>query len=244
MQLRYSLRALASVLIAVPILSGCMTRNKAHIDFQSGESCVFIGEQEANLAHLPKGPVRIRNSYLGGGLEYEEGRDFVVNRSRGTLRRSPGSRLPDFRTNMLYGRTEFDHSQFPGFGNSGFFGFADYEFVKIAAWPQQKSQVALLPKTQDKLKAGQSVKLVAYGDSITAGGDSTRPSLIFWQRWADYLQQKYPQARVTAVNAGTIGDSTAQGLSRLKSKVLDQKPDLVLIGFGLLFAGLALWKGG
>jgi lysophospholipase L1-like esterase len=77
------------------------------------------------------------------------------------------------------------------------------------------------------------VKVVAFGDSITAGGDVPKPELFFWQLWADSLQRKYPRARVTAVNGATGGDNTVQGLARLQEKVLSQSPDVVLIGFGM-----------
>jgi lysophospholipase L1-like esterase len=40
-------------------------------------------------------------------------------------------------------------------------------------------------------------------------------------------------ARPPAINGATGGDSTVQGLQRLQAKVLDQKPDLILIGFGM-----------
>jgi len=100
-------------------------------------------------------------------------------------------------------------------------------------WPIQNLQTQFLQKTQAKLTSGNSLKIVAFGDSITAGGEATKPTLIFWQRWAEYLQHKYPKARVTAINGATGGDTTIQGLERLKAKVLDEKPDLVLIGFGM-----------
>jgi lysophospholipase L1-like esterase len=141
--------------------------------------------------------------------------------------------LPDFRDNKLFGQEEFDHSKFPGFGNGGFFGFVDYSTAATDVWPAQASQAALLPKTLAKLRGGQGVKIVAFGDSITAGGDATSPGLIFWQRWADELRGKYPLARITAINGATGGDSTVQGLQRLQAKVLDAQPDLVLIGFGM-----------
>ena len=90
-----------------------------------------------------------------------------------------------------------------------------------------------MSNTRQKLRAGEKVRIVAYGDSITAGGDATAPGLIFWERWADALRQKYPRATIETVNGATGGDSTVQGLQRLSEKVLAQKPDLVLIGFGM-----------
>lgn len=99
-----------------------------------------------------------------------------------------------------FGQDGFDHSKFLGFGNAGYFAFADYAFVPVTAWPVQARQTELLPSTQARLKAGQALKIVAHGDSITAGGDASKPGLIFWQRWADELQRQHPTARVTAVN--------------------------------------------
>ena len=109
----------------------------------------------------------------------------------------------------------------------------DYTLANAERWPLQARQTAFLKNTRANLLAGQALKIVAFGDSITAGGEASKPELVFWRRWADELQRKHPRARVTAVNGATGGDSTVQGLQRLQAKVLDEKPDLVLIGFGM-----------
>jgi lysophospholipase L1-like esterase len=224
-------------LILLAMLAGCATQPGTRLSQQFGESVVFIGEEPAALAHLPvRGqPLRVRSTYLReqDTVEFEEGRDFTVDYSEGTLRRVMNSRLPDFQKNVLFGQQEFDHSRFPGFGNGGFFAFVDYSFFPSAPWPAQTSQIQFLKSTQGKLKSGAALKIVAFGDSITAGGEATKPELIFWRRWADDLQRKYPRARIAAVNGATGGDTTVQGLQRLKAKVLDESPDLVLIGFGM-----------
>jgi len=202
-----------------------------------GEAIVCLGEEPAALAWRPdrRPPVRVRSSYLPSAatVQYVAGHDYVVDYARGTLCRTPGSRLPDFRTNLLFGQQEFDHSKFPGFGNGGFFAFVDYSFAPSTVWPVQAPQTNFLLRTRAKLTAGEDVKLVAFGDSITAGGDATRPELIFWNRWADELRRKYPAAHLTTQNGATGGDSTVQGLARLPAKVLAEQPDLVLIGFGM-----------
>jgi acyl-CoA thioesterase-1 len=219
------------------LLGSCASGPDTRWQQQIGESVVLVGEEPAALAYQPASgrPFRLRSTYESGPgtVEYEAGRDFIVNFASGALRRTSGSRIPDFGTNLLYGQEEFDHSKFPGFGNTRFFAFADYTYAPSERWPVQTSQRDLLKQTRAKLAQGERVKIAAFGDSITAGGDATRPELIFWQRWADELQRKYPQAQVTAINAATGGDSTSQGLQRLQAKVLDQSPDLVLIGFGM-----------
>jgi lysophospholipase L1-like esterase len=221
----------------VIMLAACATRPKPAPNRLAGESVVCIGEESAALAWLPDPhqPLRLRSTYLHSAqtIEYIEGQDYVVNYEQGTLRRTPESRLPDFRTNVLFGKEEFDHTAFPGYGNTDFFAFVDYAAPDSTSWPVQRPQTVYLERTRAKLTAGEAVKIVAYGDSITAGGDATTPNLIFWNRWADELRGKYPAAAITVQNGATGGDSTVQGLARLQSKVLDEHPDLVLIGFGM-----------
>jgi acyl-CoA thioesterase-1 len=219
------------------LFGGCANHPDSRVKHFVGESAVFIRQEPAFLANLPTAGSRfsVRSTYQTGTntINYLEGKDFTVDRSEGSLRRTPGSRIPDFSTNVLFDHEQFDHSKFPGYGNGGFFAFIDYSFRPTTKWPVQADQTQFLQKSQAKLKTGGDLKIVAFGDSITAGGEATHPSLIFWQRWADYLQQKYPKARVSAINGATGGDSTVQGLERLKAKVLDAKPDLVLVGFGM-----------
>ena len=219
------------------VLAGCATKPVPRLTQISGDSLVFIGEEPAALALIPGEyhPFTARNTYQPepGGITYQQGRDFVLDYKTGTLSRLPGSRMPDFRKNMLFGQENFDHSQFPGFGNRDFFVYIDYTPADALTWPVQPPQTQFLQSTIQKLRAGEAFKIVAFGDSITAGGDASRPQLIYWQRWADALQQRYRHARITAVNGATGGDTTVQGLQRLQAKVLDAKPDLVLVAFGM-----------
>lgn len=236
------------LVVLAAALSGCLkttsTRGSAALPTRPvtaehhGESLIFIGEQPASLAYRPSRPadLRLRSTYEPGPgtVEYQPGRDYLVDPALGTLRRTPNSRIPDFRTNMLFGIDDFDHSKFPGFGNQAFFAYADYTFARVTPWPSQPitaAQRGALSQTLKKLATGQPIKLVAYGDSITAGGDASRPAWIYWQRWADSLAGK--GAKIEAINGATGGDSTVQGLQRLQTKVLDQRPDLVLIAFGM-----------
>lgn len=232
-----SVRCAWVAIVCLLAVSGCQHRSGSAVVRQVGESVVLIGESPAALAFRPvtTEPLTVRSAYRPGPgvTEYVAGKDYAVDFAAGTLRRLPGSRLPDFRTNSLFGQEEFDHSKFPGFGNGGFFAFVDYSYRPTNRWPVQASQVALLPRSAAKLKAGGDFKLVAYGDSITAGGDATKPEWIFWNRWADHLRHRHPQARINALNGATGGDATVQGLARLPDKVLAQQPDLVLLGFGM-----------
>jgi lysophospholipase L1-like esterase len=203
-----------------------------------GESLVLVKTGPGKLCYdnLVEGAVSVRSTYEPGQTNtvvYEAGRDYVVDCAAGTIARTADSRIPDFSTNMLYGQKGFDHNKFPEFGNGAFFVFVDYETRAFFPLCEKKDQSALLPKTVEKLRKGGSFKIVAYGDSITAGGDATSLRLQFQLRWAAYLAERFPKAQITVENGATGGDGTVQGLQRLREKVLDRAPDLVLIGFGM-----------
>jgi acyl-CoA thioesterase I len=205
---------------------------------QVGESLVLAGTEPGQLVHrrLARGSVAVRSTYPADrrdAILYVEGRDYAVDYGSGQVRRLEGSRIPDYSKNSLFGRKDFDHSKFPGFGNFRDFVFVDYRSTDRFRWPVQERQDGLLPRTRERLKRGEPVTVAAFGDSITAGGDATAPGLIYWERWLTALRARYPKAKFTGVNSATGGDTTIQGLARLEQKVLSLKPDLVLVAFGM-----------
>src|SRR5688572_23748633 len=106
------------------MLTAC-TRSAQHM---SGESLVLVGTTPAALlgTRIHEESVVLRSSYLPRGVTYEAGKDYRFDPRTQTLARVPGSRIPDFSQNMLYGKADFDHSRFPGYGNGKFFVFVDY----------------------------------------------------------------------------------------------------------------------
>ncbi|HEU4751851.1 MAG TPA: hypothetical protein VFU47_02005, partial [Armatimonadota bacterium] len=158
-----------------------------------GESLVLAGDEPGRLwrGRAERGSVIVRSTYLPGlqgTVIYEEGRDYAVEYDRGEVRRLEGSRIPDYRQNSLYGRKDFNHTQFPGFGNYRDFIFVDYHPREAVRWPVQPRQDSFLRRTRERLRRGEPVTVVAFGDSITAGGDATTPELIYWQRWLTALR--------------------------------------------------------
>lgn len=206
---------------------------------QIGESAVLVGEETASLAFEPdqSQPVSVRSTYLDDTPEtihYLAGRDYVLDR-HGRIRRTANSRIPDFRANILYEKQRFNHGDYPGYGNSSFFVYVDYSYRQSSSplTTAADSGAVYLPQTLQRLKSGAKVRIVAYGDSITAGGDASSAHLIFWARWADLLRKKYPNATVEMINSGTNSDTSKQGIRRLAENVIAYQPDLVLLGFGM-----------
>ncbi len=102
--------------------------------------------------------------------------------------------------------------------------------------------VALVGEAKSLLDGEPSQKkrmitLVAFGDSTTA---PRGPIQVF----ADCLQEDLPRngLAIDVVNAGVGGNTTAAGRARFTEDVLDRKPDIVVIQFGINDAAVDVWK--
>lgn len=205
----------------------------------TGDSLILAGTTPGNLLGTDVDPstVVVRSTYekTDKTITYEAGRDYVLDAKAGTLARTADSRIPDFATNVLYGKKDFNHGQFPGYGNIGFFVYVDYAARTVPdIRPQSVDVSAQLPKTLEKLRAGKPLKVIGFGDSITAGGEASTVDLQYAPRWIrEVLRPQFPKSEITYENGATGGDHTPMGLNRLEEKVLTRSPDLVLIAFGM-----------
>ncbi|MCK7475533.1 MAG: SGNH/GDSL hydrolase family protein [Rhodopseudomonas palustris] len=85
-----------------------------------------------------------------------------------------------------------------------------------------------LPHVASKLIAGDPVVIVAFGSSSTQGHGSSSPAFNYPNRLASQLRRQYPTAEISVINRGKGGEDAPEMLARLKSSVLDLKPDLVI----------------
>lgn len=117
------------------------------------------------------------------------------------------------------------------------------------------SQLSYLPRTSQKLANKEPLKIVFYGDSITCGYDASglNDTVIQWQdnteiqavinrapympSWAEMvtakLRQSYGYEEITKVNRASGGTGTYWGKNSAATLINPQKPDLVVIGFGM-----------
>jgi lysophospholipase L1-like esterase len=96
---------------------------------------------------------------------------------------------------------------------------------------ESTQRTALVPKTLKKLRAGNEVTIVAWGDSVTCGCDASRPELAFPERFVSLLGERFPDAKIKLVNAGIGGSNTSGRLPTFGKEVLSFHPDLVVIEF-------------
>lgn len=109
-------------------------------------------------------------------------------------------------------------------------------FVKGPAFPdpsdaETSDRTQMVSKTIAKLRAGEPVTIVAWGDSVTCGCDASKPELAYPEVFVSHLRERFPAARIKLVNAGIGGSNTDQRLPNLDKEVLSFKPDLVTMEF-------------
>ncbi|HBD95681.1 MAG TPA: hypothetical protein DC057_16035 [Spirochaetia bacterium] len=87
----------------------------------------------------------------------------------------------------------------------------------------------------NKMSTGQNVTIVCYGDSITWGYET-----FFVQSKNNYpvilekeLQKKYNNQTISVINKGKNSMTSKWGSDNLQSLVIDEKPDLVIVSFGI-----------
>jgi lysophospholipase L1-like esterase len=69
--------------------------------------------------------------------------------------------------------------------------------------------------------------IVAFGDSITAANHVAAD-----KRWVELVNTRFKDRGVHVINSGVGGNTTREGLARIREDVLAHKPDMVLIEFG------------
>jgi len=87
-----------------------------------------------------------------------------------------------------------------------------------------------IEQTLAKLDRGKPITIVALGDSVTYGYGVQDGYVAKWKR---LLEQEFPQATISMINAGVSGDTSAMGLERLGRDVVSKSPDLITVCFGL-----------
>ena len=232
---------LSGILFSTLFLTQCATANNNKImtdNFVHGESAVLAKEIPTKLLFdkIIRGSVFVRNNYdakKSKNIIYKEGKDYVIDYKNGTITRTKKSRIPDYSKHSLYKVKNFDYTKVKSYSNQPFFIWIDYKTENNTDISKPIVYQKNIKKSIDKLKTGTPLKIIVFGDSISTGAEATEPRYTFFERFKAQLKKQFPKAKITLENGSTGGDTTVQGLERLKDKVLTRKPDLVLVGFGM-----------
>lgn len=95
-------------------------------------------------------------------------------------------------------------------------------------------------KIAEKVLNGESPTLCFFGDSVTHGEfeftndfkeSVWKPELAYHKLLADRIRETYGK-EITVINAGVGGNFSGDGLKRIRTDVLDKKPDFCCVMFG------------
>jgi lysophospholipase L1-like esterase len=192
-----------------------------------------LDTQWAALSRIPTGRIgaKVRISYRIGQMRLDSiaiGKDGKVTFTKGKPARAT-PRPPELAKDVLrlanvfvpVGATTLTSQQILVIGD----GFAEPDENLTAV------RMSLVEKTLSKLRRGSPITIVAWGDSVTAGGEASTPEKAFPKLFATRLGQRFAKSKITLVNAGIGGSNTVGRLPGLYQEVLAHQPDLVTIEF-------------
>ncbi len=223
------------VLIALFACS-CMEKNERKV---RGESFVLTDTLPASFLYLPvKGSVIVKSTYnhLDSSIIYVEGKDYTIDYQKGTVKRTAGSRIPDYSRNPLSGKNNFNEADFgphEAWSNNKYFVFVDYNSNDSVDFAVAEDVKETIPKSIEKLKSGDSLNILWYGNSVSAGGEASIPELAFTSRFEQHLKTVFPKARIKSTNISIPGYGTPEAVAWFDDRFRGQKADLVIVGFGL-----------
>ncbi len=110
---------------------------------------------------------------------------------------------------------------------------AGHREIAAAMLPVIQQAIGPKLKTRQKLLAGESIRVVCFGDSVTGVYYHTGSRRAYTDMVGIALRRGNPRAKVEMINAGISGHTTINALSRIDADVLSHKPDLVTVMFGL-----------
>ncbi len=203
-----------------------------------GESLVLASTIPGKLCFdsINSKSVIVRSTYLPNdsmGKVYSEGIDYTVDYRYGEIKRTVTSSIPDYSENPLYGKKDFDHSQYSNYSNHTYFVWIDYATKNGQELTIPNDQSKYLVNFRKKLEMGVPVTVVSYGNSITAGGEASSTDLRFQYRWGNYLKRIFPKANLKIEDVSIPGYTSTQGVEWWDDYIGKTSPDLVLVGWGM-----------
>lgn len=222
-------------------------------DTMQGESVLFLkndaaGVPQASLLFTPTKIVSVCSS--SGDVTYEEGRDYVWKANTNEITLPAGSKIPSFVPQDLrrpVGSQQYRLTHRDGNGEIYFGGSHEYHDMQTVvtyehqpnAWagPAPTFAGAQLPHTLKMLQDKQPITIGMLGDSISTGCNASGWANVapfqppYFDLFAMNLESVY-DAKVTVKNFAVGGTGTDWGLTTI-NKVIEVKPDLVILAFGM-----------
>ncbi len=222
-------------------------------DIMDGESVLFVKakENQTPKVDLLFEPTKILSVCSSSGeVTYAEGRDYLWRPGTKEISLPNGSRIP-FKTpqdlRRPAGSQPHKLTHRDGNGEILFGGGHEYHDMQAVVTYQHKTDAwqgpmpsyvgDQLPRTVEKLKAKRPLVIAVFGDSISTGCNASGcvRTAPFQPAYYDLLAlnlEKVYGGRVDVKNFAVGGTASPWGVENIQ-KVIDAKPDLVILAFGM-----------
>ena len=218
-------------------------------DIVYGESFTMYkdqnGEISAKFLYEPEEIIEVRSANLE--ILYEEGKDYIIK--DGKLILPETTSIPFMEYEEVFMKEHLPNKCFAY--PDGYLLFSEGHFFhdrqiavtykcKKGLWqgyvPKYKGDI--LHRTIKKLKENKNLKMVLFGDSISAGSNASGRTFAnpFQPIWGELLAENIRRAygaNVTFVNPSVGGKDSVWAMDVLDDKVIAENPDLVIIAFGM-----------
>ena len=218
-------------------------------DIVYGESFTMYrnenGEISADFLYEPQEIIEVKSASFEAF--YEEDKDYFIK--DGKLHLKEGTKIPFMEFDKVFMRNYVPGKSFAI--SNGYLFFDDGIFFhnhQIAvtykcqkgAWQGYKPEYKgdILHKTIKRLTTEKALKIVLFGDSISAGFNASGKMLTepfqpgFCDLFAEKLRREY-NANITIKNSSVGGKNSYWGMEVLDEKVIEENADLVIIAFGM-----------
>ena len=217
------------------------------------ESLLFVRAEDgqpvtAPLLFTPTKILAVKSS--SGTITYQEGKDYLFHPGSRILAVPPGSAIPVTTAKQLtppLGTQPFNLRRRDGKGDILFAPSHEYADMQVeVTYEHRKSEWKLpaprfasheLPLTLQKLKNGEPLRVMFFGDSITVGGNASKLSNVapFMPPFPDLLIQNLKRTYKSDIpykNLSVGGMTAAWGVQNI-APVAAEKPDLVILAWGM-----------
>lgn len=109
----------------------------------------------------------------------------------------------------------------------------NYERMYSEALDFPKGNLQRLAAALKKAEQGNEITVGFIGGSITEGYNASAPQNNYVNNVCGWLKNKFPCARINAVNAGIGGTSSYLGVHRVEKELLEYSPDIVFVDFSV-----------
>ena len=203
------------------------------------------GEIYAKFLYEPEKVIEVKSASLE--ILYEEGKDYIIN--DGKLVLTENTSIPFMEYEEIFMKEQVPNKCFVY--PEGYLLFSEGHFFhdrqiavtykcKKGSWlgyiPTYKGDI--LNRTVKRLTEDKRLNMVLFGDSISAGANASGMTFAnpFQPKFADLFAEKLRRvyrADVILNNPSVGGKDSCWGMEMLDEKVIAQKPDLVILAFGM-----------